>query len=109
MAFYTVHCKKCQQEWQVMCSFEKLAELTCGHEDYWGRKMLFNPDTDETQVEGCGNPVETVRNCFRNRRQQYGYTRCDKCQWLLVTFFWSILQKQEYNARLGRTKRIQIS
>lgn len=60
MAFYKVHCKKCDQEWEVMCSFEKLQELTCGHEDYWGRKMFFNPETDETQAEGCGNPVERV-------------------------------------------------
>jgi len=60
MGFYKVHCKKCQQEWEVMCSYEKLEELTCGHEDHWGRKMLFNPDTDETQVEGCGNLVERV-------------------------------------------------
>jgi hypothetical protein len=60
MAFYKVHCKKCDQEWEVMCSFEKLEELTCGQEDYWGRKMFFDPETDTTQVEGCGNPVERI-------------------------------------------------
>ena len=60
MGFYKVHCKKCQTHWEVMCSFDKLAELTCGAKDYWGRPMLFNSDTDENQEEGCGNLVERI-------------------------------------------------
>ena len=61
MGFYKVHCKKCQEEWEVMCSFEKLEELVCGEKDYWGRPMMFDPDnTDRVNTEGCGNPVERI-------------------------------------------------
>tara|TARA_A100001515_G_C4577598_1_gene211937 strand:+ start:797 stop:1300 length:504 start_codon:yes stop_codon:yes gene_type:complete len=61
MGFYKVHCKKCQEEWEVMCSFEKLEDLTCGEKDYWGRPMMFDPDnTDRVNTEGCGNPVERI-------------------------------------------------
>mgnify|MGYP003151073108 FL=1 len=60
MGFYKVHCKKCQKDWEVMCNYDALETLTCGHVDHWGRKMLFDSDTDETQVEGCGNLVERI-------------------------------------------------
>lgn len=60
MGFYKVHCKKCQEDWEVMCNFDQLEELVCGAKDYWDRPMMFNPDTDEVKAEGCGNPVERV-------------------------------------------------
>ena len=60
MGFYKVECKKCQKEWQVMCSFDDLATMECGARDYWDRPMQFN-DADGTEnSEGCGNIMERV-------------------------------------------------
>ena len=61
MGFYKVHCKKCDETWEVMCSHEQLEELCCGDKDYWGRPMMFDPDDpDKVNSEGCGNPVKRV-------------------------------------------------
>ena len=62
MAFYKVYCKKCDEKWEVMCNYDKLATLHCGEKDHWDRPMLFNSDTDEEQKEGCGNLVERKWN-----------------------------------------------
>ena len=60
MGFYKVHCKKCQEDWEVMCNYDQLETLVCVQKDYWDRPMMFNPDTSENQKEGCGNLVERV-------------------------------------------------
>jgi hypothetical protein len=63
MGFYTVHCKKCDQEMKVMCKYEDLETLTCGARDYWDRPMLWIEDGDEKDKlvdEGCGNIVERI-------------------------------------------------
>jgi hypothetical protein len=60
MGFYKVGCKKCQREWEVLCSFDDLEEMICGQTDYYGRPMQFNPKTEEENSEGCGNLIEQI-------------------------------------------------
>jgi hypothetical protein len=61
MGFYKVHCKKCDETWEVMCNHEQLEELCCGDKDYWGRPMMFDPNNpDKVNTEGCGNVVERI-------------------------------------------------
>ena len=60
MAFYKVESKKCQTEWEVLCSYDDLEEMICGQTDYYDRPMQFNPKDDTENSEGCGNLVEQV-------------------------------------------------
>ena len=74
MGFYKVHCKKCQKDWEVMCNYDALKTLTCGHVDHWGRKMLFDTEWTEAMIRGGSDPrplSPTVRRLYPCRRR-YG-------------------------------------